>query len=205
MSRIFTPAKQGRRPAFVSNNTQNNFSAVTDSGGDDSLAALHGNSVFDANVLGFSFSVGAGMHSVSAQFLFGSEEFPTQQVPDVFGFFVDGVNYAVFANGDRISNNGDSSNFIANPVDGGRYGVEYNGLTKVYTVTGLLNSGLTSHTISIGIADTWDGSFDSGVFLSSLKASTASVGGIDNDVPEPAALSLLGLGLAGLAAMRRRA
>lgn len=189
----------------VRNNTQNNFGANTYSGGDDSLAALHGNSVFDANVLGFSFSVGAGTTSVSAQFVFGSEEFPTQQIPDVFGFFVDGVNYAVFADGSRISNNGDSSSFIANPVDGGRYGVEYNGLTKVYTVTGLLNSGLTSHTISIGIADTWDGSFDSGVFLSSLKAGTARLGGIDHEVPEPAAQSLLGLGLAGLAVMRRRA
>ena len=54
-----------------------------------------------------------------------------QNVTDVFGFFVDGVNFARFANGQLISNTpGNPTNFIANPVGGGLYGIEYNGLTR---------------------------------------------------------------------------
>lgn len=193
----------------VRNNYLNNFSTITNSGGNTALAALHGSPVFDANVLAFDFTVGAGVKSVSAQFVFGSEEYPTQDVTDIFGFFVDGVNYAVFPDGSKISNSGDGSHFIANPLienpgDMPRFGVEYNGLTRVYTVTGLLASDVTTHRIVIGVADTSDASFDSGVFISSLQAGSSDQGGIGGDVPEPGTVFLMGLGLAGAALMRRR-
>lgn len=193
-------------------NTLNNFTGQSGSGSNAQLSALSasaGNSstTNDANVLSFNFTVAAGITSVSAQFVFATDEFPTQSVTDIFGFFVDGVNYAKFSNGQLIANTpGNPTNFILNPVGSGLYDIEYNGLTQVFTVTGLLGAGNPdgSHTITIGVADTSDDIFDSAVFISSLSAGTATGGGIGNPVPEPASLALAGVGLAAAVATRRR-
>lgn len=194
-------------------NTVNNFTGNSGSGANAQLAALSasaGNSstTNDANVLSFNFNVAAGITSVSAQFVFATDEFPTQTVTDIFGFFVDGVNYAKFSNGQLIANTpGNPTNFISNPVGGGLYDIEYNGLTQVFTVTGLLGAGNGdgSHTITIGVADTSDSIFDSAVFISDLTAGTSTGGGISNNkVPEPASLALVGAGLAAALVNRRR-
>lgn len=195
-------------------NTTNQFNPVFPGSGSNTLlsalsASAGGTSVTnDANMISFDFTVEAGKTSVSAQFVFGTDEFPTQSVTDIFGFFVDGVNYAKFSTGELISNTaGNPTNFILNPVGSGLYGIEYNGLTQAFTVVGLLDTSLATHTISFGVADTSDTIFDSGVFIGGLVAGTATGGGINpdpNPTPEPASLALLGIGLAGLAAMRRR-
>lgn len=184
-------------------NTSSEFSAIVDSGTNAQLAALTGSVISDANVLGFSFTVAEGVNSISARFVFGTDEFDEQPVTDIFGFFVDGINYAYFPNGQLISNTPDSNNFIDNT--GGTYGIEYDGLTNVLTVTGLLDSSLTTHTFMVGIADTTDRIIDSGVFITSLAAGISNSGGIEDptDVPEPASLGLVGLGLAALAALKR--
>ena len=108
------------------------------------LATLAGASSFNADVLTYTFGLDAGLNSVSAQFVFGTDEFPTQSVTDIFGFFVDGVNYAKFPNGDLIQNTpGNPTNFISNPVGGGLYNIEWNGLTQVFTLFGLVNPALS--------------------------------------------------------------
>ncbi len=173
-------------------NTLNAFSGLSDSGANAQLGALSQSAggsefTFDANVLSFNFNVAAGQTSISAQFVFGTDEFPTQAVTDIFGFFVDGVNFAKFSSGELISNTpGNPTNFIPNPEGGGLYGIEYNGLTQVFTVTGILGAGNSdgSHTLTVGIADTDDQIFDSGVFVTSLMAGVGD-GGITPGIPSP--------------------
>jgi hypothetical protein len=189
-------------------NTSNNFNGVGSSGtGLTSLSTLSGKSTFDASALNLSFTVASGVNAVSASFVFATDEYPTQQVTDVFGFFVDGVNYAKFPSGELISNTpGTPTNFIANPVGAGLYGIEYNGLTNVLTVTGLLDSMVTTHTLQIAIADTNDSVFQSGVYVSDLQVvQTQGGGGITtSSVPEPTSLALVLAGAGVVVALGRR-
>ena len=186
-------------------NTVNQFNPdFPGTGGDADLTALSGATTLDANVIEFSFTLDdPAATSIEAEFVFGTDEFPTQTVTDIFGFFVDGVNFASFPNGDLIANNS-ATNFIDNPVSGGLYDIEYNGLSPVLSVVGLLDPTLTTHTVKIAIADTEDTIFDSGVFIGGLKSSSKTDGGIPIDIPEPALLSLLGIGALGLSLSTRR-
>jgi PEP-CTERM motif len=194
-------------------NTVNQFSRNPNSGSNALLGSLVSPiSTNDANMLTFNFTLAPGQNAVTALFVFGTDEFPTQAVTDIFGFFVDGVNYAKFPNGQLISNTpGNPTNFIGNPVGSGLYDIEYNGLTRVLQVTGLLNPSLSEHTLAIGVADTSDTIFDSGVFIGALVAGTAAVGGIGDPgpgpgpgLPEPGTLGLLAVGLLAANVLRRR-
>lgn len=192
-------------------NTFTNYGRTTGSGSDADLTALltangaPSPMTNDVNLLEFQFSVLAGLNAISLDFIFGSEEFPDQSVTDVLGIFVDGINYAFFSDNSLVSfNNGvNAANFNDNTQ--GAFDLEYDGFSNRLNLVGLLNPALTTHTIKIAIADTSDTIYDSGVWLSNMRAITADTGGVNNPgntIPAPGSLALMGLGL--LALLRRK-
>jgi len=130
---------------------------------------------------------------------------------DEFQLLLNGVNIAVLPGGGgvvSINNVNCTTNagFYRNNVDGEanqptgcvnqNLDVQYDGLTTVLTASALLNAGV--NTFEFLIFDRGDSSLDSGVFIQA-----GSFSGV-NETPEPAALALMGLGLAAAAVARRR-
>jgi hypothetical protein len=200
---------------FPLSNTTNSFSVNSGTGAFAPLQTLAPTggittSQSNANALSFDFTVDdPELNSISVKFLFATDEWPTQSVTDIMGIFVNGTNYAFFEDGSLVSNQpGNTEFFTLNPVGGGLYPIEWNGLTKVYTMVGLINPGEVNN-ITFAISDTSDTIYDSAVFFSGMVAGfTEGGGGIDpdptNPIPVPAAFPLLLTGLGGLALIRRR-
>jgi hypothetical protein len=156
--------------------------------GDADLNGLiPGFETFDASVLEFDFiPVGP---TVTFQYVFASEEyneFVDSLFNDVFGFFVNGVNYALLP--DSVTpvsinnvNNGYSSGVSTGPcvncqyfVDntgGGTREIQYDGLTTVLTFTAPVVPG-TINKLKIAIADAGDDILDSAVFIQANSLSS---------------------------------
>lgn len=163
-------------------NTLQDYSVSPGTGANEMLSDLSVSvggteTTFDQNVLSFQFTVPSRFNAIQALFSFGTEEYPTQTVTDIFGFFVDGVNYAIFPDGTLVRNVPEA-NFVDNPVGEDRYAHELNGITEPVSIVGLLDPDLDVHTLVIAIADTSDTLFDSGVWISMLRAVFATTGGI---------------------------
>jgi hypothetical protein len=201
---------------FPLTNTVNNFSVNSGTSFYQPLRDLAASvtpplstSQSNANALSFNFTVDdPDLNSISVKFLFATDEWPTQGVTDIMGIFVNGKNYAFFEDGTLVSNQpGNTTFFTLNPVGGGLYPIEWNGLTKVYTMVGLINPGEVNN-ITFAISDTSDTIFDSAVFFGGMVAGfTEGGGGIDPGVPGipvPAAFPLMLTALGGLGLMRRR-
>lgn len=198
-------------------NTQSGFTGVTGTGSNAQVdAALAGAPTFDGtldqNVLSFKFTADAGITSVSTSFVFGSEEFPEYPgYADSFTFFVDGINYAYFPGTPPIpiiQTGATQSLFVANNGNNS-YGIEYDGMSAVLNLVGLLDMTLTEHTITIVVADDADQILDSGVFLASLSGGSDTGGGIKPPnptptIPIPAGFPLLMGALGSFALIRRR-
>jgi hypothetical protein len=150
--------------------------------------------------------VPAGITSVEMDFVFASDEFPDQNVSDVFGVFVDGTNFAFFQDGRLVSfvTGVNADNFNDNDFNTGNYDNQYDGISNSLHLSGILDSGLTTHTLKIAIADTSDTIFDNAVFVAGLEGGTNTGGGGINPIPEPVSLLAWGgLAIAGTLTARR--
>ncbi len=159
--------------------------ATTDNSlpGDADLDGLiPGYATHDATVLEFDFEC-EGTQVVQFQYVFTSEEYNeyvNTSFNDVFGFFLNGTNIAIVPGGGGIAtsvNNVNCNNpfnpptgsfcnlFINNDLSdgGGAINTEMDGLTLVFTATGVLQAGVNH--IKLAIADAGDWILDSNVFI----------------------------------------
>lgn len=135
----------------------------------------------DAAILEFDF-VPSG-DSVKFNFVFGSEEYPeyVNDVNDVFGFFLSGpgINGTFSNNAENIAlipgtnteisintvNGGANSSFyVDNTGNSDPNTIQFDGYTTVIEIKAAVECNETYH-IKIAIADAFDTSYDSGVFL----------------------------------------
>lgn len=116
----------------------------------------------DYNSLKFKFTVEEGVKAIQSMFVFATEEFPDQAVTDIFAFIVDGKNYAYFQDGSLISfiSGSNAGNFNDNSLGTNNLPIEYNGVSDVLTIVGLLDESLDEHILEIVIADTADSIYD---------------------------------------------
>jgi hypothetical protein len=154
---------------------------------------------WDVTDFTLNFDMEPGFTEIFFNVTFGSEEydeFVGSSFIDGFGLYVNGTNIA-FVNGDPVNINHPDFEFTT--------GTELNGVLNgsqgdfgpyVHTFSSLVNP--TGNTMTFIIGDTDDSVVDSTVYLSQL-------GGSPPTIPEPATVTLLVLGLGGVAWSRRRA
>jgi hypothetical protein len=163
------------------------ITCVTNTPGDADLTALAGVPTFDAAVLEFDFV--PTTDRIFIQYVFASDEYNefVGSFNDVFGFFVNGVNYAVVANPPvpvaintinegrpgvpptnpqfYINNDPFNPNFAGQTVPPGQLlNTEMDGLTVVLTFEAPVNPGQTNR-MKLAIADAIDRVLDSNVFI----------------------------------------
>ncbi|MEA5532825.1 cadherin-like domain-containing protein [Crocosphaera sp. XPORK-15E] len=139
---------------------------------------------FDATSLSFDFSVAdPNATSISFDIVFGSDEYPewVDAFVDSAVVIVNGVNYALFNHDPNHPLSVVSSNLAAGYFQDNANNVlpiEYDGVSHVLKIVAPINVGGANNHIKIGIADTGDHIYDSGIFISNLSAGNIPGSGV---------------------------
>jgi Ca2+-binding RTX toxin-like protein len=139
---------------------------------------------YDATTLSFDFTVAdPTATSISFDIVFGSDEYPewVDQFVDSAVVIVNGVNYALFNHDPNHPLSVISSNLAAGYFQdntGNVLPIEYDGVSHVLKIVAPINTGGAVNHIKIGIADTGDHIYDSGIFISNLSAGTIPGSGV---------------------------
>ena len=137
---------------------------------------------YDATTLEFDFTADATATSVSFDLVFGSDEYPewVDQFVDCAVVMVNGVNYAYFNHDPLAPLSVVSSNLAAGYFQdnaGNVLPIEYDGVSHVLKIVAPINAGQVNH-IKIGIADTGDHIYDSGIFIANFSAGNIPGSGV---------------------------
>ncbi len=196
----------GSAAGAVGPNNVSNYSVNNGMAGDSDLDSLSGVTTNDATSLSFDFEFDGGSGGdIFFNFIFASEEYNEyvgSTYNDVFGLFVNGTNIALLPDTtpvtiNNVNNTSNAAYFNDNAA--GTHNIQYDGFTKSLSVSMKgLSAGL--HTMKFAIADGTDFAWDSGIFIQA-----GSFSDTPTDVPEPAPMLLLSLGLIGLGFARKRA
>jgi VCBS repeat-containing protein len=138
---------------------------------------------YDATTLQFKFSAAdPTATSISFDVVFGSEEYPewVDAFVDCAVVMVNGVNYALFNHDPAHPLSVVSSNLAAGYFQdnaGNVLNIQYDGVSNVLKIVAPINAGQVN-TIKIGIADTGDHIYDSGIFIANLSAGNTPGSGV---------------------------
>jgi len=181
-------------------NTSSSFSGNASGTGDDGLdtilQAAFAEGLFngdgfdsapkstDATALAFEFTVPEDSNAVVFDFMFGTEEFPDWNSPDVAAIVIDGRNYAIFPDGTPTIFDPDA------PIAGllvdnssGAVAIEYDGISPVRHMVAPLDADLDVHTFKAVVSDVDRlRTGDTGLFLGGMSATVVD-GGVDPSDP----------------------